>query len=140
MSLLLKDPDAVLDYSIDWGAEYLGGDLLAESAWSAMPDEPGGLSIVGSQFVLSVRNLGYTRNAGEFVKVNFGDIGNAGGHRAMAKAVVPWDRFRGKFGDLSGVGIAARIGQLAEQFLSESAPDKDRDKEKDKDRRLATNG
>jgi hypothetical protein len=55
------------------------------------------------------------------VKANFGDIGNAGGHRSMAKAVVPWDRFRGKFGDLSGVGIAARIGQLAEQFLSESA-------------------
>ena len=35
MSLLLKDPDAILDYSIDWGAEYLGGDLLAESEWSA---------------------------------------------------------------------------------------------------------
>jgi len=50
MSLLLKDPDAVLDYSIDWGAEYLGGDLLAGSAWSAAPDEPGGVSIVGSQF------------------------------------------------------------------------------------------
>jgi len=50
MSLLLKDPDAVLDYSIDWGAEYLGGDLLAESAWSATPDEPGGVAIVGSQF------------------------------------------------------------------------------------------
>jgi nanoRNase/pAp phosphatase (c-di-AMP/oligoRNAs hydrolase) len=80
--------------------------------------------IVGSQFILSVRNLGYTRNAGEFVKANFGDIGNAGGHRAMAKAVVPWDRFRGKFGDLSGVGIAARIGQLAEQFLSDGVSEK----------------
>ena len=80
--------------------------------------------IVGSQFILSVRNLGYTRNAGEFVKATFGDIGNAGGHRAMAKAVVPWDRFRGKFGDLSGVGIAARIGQLAEQFLSDGVSEK----------------
>jgi nanoRNase/pAp phosphatase (c-di-AMP/oligoRNAs hydrolase) len=88
--------------------------------------------IVGSQFILSVRNLGYTRNAGEFVKANFGDIGSAGGHRAMAKAVVPWDKFRGKFGDLSGVGIASRIGQLAEQFLSETSPDKDKDKDKEK--------
>ena len=26
MTLLLKDPDAVLDYAIDWGAEYLGGE------------------------------------------------------------------------------------------------------------------
>jgi len=79
--------------------------------------------IVEGQFILCVRNLGYTRNAGEFVRTNFGDIGSAGGHRAMAKAVVPADQFRGKFGDLSGVGIAARIGQLAEQFLTDSAPD-----------------
>jgi nanoRNase/pAp phosphatase (c-di-AMP/oligoRNAs hydrolase) len=85
--------------------------------------------LVGGQFVLSVRNLGYTRNAGEFVKVNFGDIGSAGGHRAMAKAVVPWERFRGKFGDLSGVGIAARIGELAEDFLKDTTERKsDKDK------------
>jgi nanoRNase/pAp phosphatase (c-di-AMP/oligoRNAs hydrolase) len=83
--------------------------------------------IVNGQFVLSVRNLGYTRNAGEFVKANFGDIGSAGGHRAMAKAVVPWERFRGKFGDLSGVGIAARIGELAEEFLKDT-PERKADK------------
>jgi nanoRNase/pAp phosphatase (c-di-AMP/oligoRNAs hydrolase) len=80
--------------------------------------------IVGGQMIVSVRNLGYSRNAGEFVKANFGDIGSAGGHRAMAKAVVPVQRFHGKFGDLSGVGIAARIGELAEEFLSEVAPEK----------------
>ena len=78
--------------------------------------------IVGGQLIVSVRNLGYSRNAGEFVKANFGDIGSAGGHRAMAKAVVPIERFRGKFGDLSGVGIAARIGELAEEFLQQSRP------------------
>jgi hypothetical protein len=50
MTLLLKDPDAVLDYSIDWGAEYLGDDLLTESEWTVSPDEPGGVSIVGSTF------------------------------------------------------------------------------------------
>jgi nanoRNase/pAp phosphatase (c-di-AMP/oligoRNAs hydrolase) len=80
--------------------------------------------IVGGQLIVSVRNLGYSRNAGEFVKLNFGDIGNAGGHRSMAKAVVPIDRFRGKFGDLSGVGIAGRIGELADEFLSESQPER----------------
>lgn len=57
MSLLLKDPDAVLDYSIDWGAEYLGGDLLAESEWSATPDEPGGVSIVGSHFDATIASV-----------------------------------------------------------------------------------
>ena len=50
MSLLMKDPDAVLDYSIDWGAEYLGGDLVADSSWTVDPDEPGGVNIAGSDF------------------------------------------------------------------------------------------
>ena len=50
MTLLLKDPDAVLDYSIDWGAEYLDGDLVAASDWSVEPDETGGLTVVGSDF------------------------------------------------------------------------------------------
>jgi nanoRNase/pAp phosphatase (c-di-AMP/oligoRNAs hydrolase) len=80
--------------------------------------------IVGTQLIVSVRNLGYSRNAGEFVKANFGDIGSAGGHRSMAKAVMPVEKFRGKFGDLSGVGIAARIGELAEIFLSEPTAEK----------------
>jgi nanoRNase/pAp phosphatase (c-di-AMP/oligoRNAs hydrolase) len=80
--------------------------------------------IVGGQLILSVRNLGYSRNAGEFVKANFADIGSAGGHRAMAKAVMPVERFRVKFGDLSGIGIAARIGDLAEAFLHEATPER----------------
>ena len=42
----------------------------------------------------------------------------------LAKAVVPVDQFRGKFGDLSGVGIAARIGELAEEFLANDTADK----------------
>ncbi|MBV9529247.1 hypothetical protein [Sphingomonas sp.] len=50
MNYLLKDPDAVLDYSVDWGAEYLGGDLLAESTWSVVPDEAGGVSVQASDF------------------------------------------------------------------------------------------
>ena len=56
--------------------------------------------IVNDSLVVSVRNLGYTKNAGEFVRRFFADIGSAGGHRAMAKAVVPLRAFREKFGDL----------------------------------------
>ena len=77
--------------------------------------------LIGGQLVICVRNLGYSRNAGEFVKAAFGDIGSAGGHRAMAKAVVPGDKFRAKFGDLPGPGIAARLGELVEGFILESA-------------------
>ncbi len=51
MTFLLKDPDAVLDYAIDWGAQYLDqGDLLTDSSWSVDPDEPDGVSVVGSSF------------------------------------------------------------------------------------------
>lgn len=50
MTLLLKDPQAVLDYSVDWGTEYLLGDLIADSQWSVEPDEPAGVTIVGNDF------------------------------------------------------------------------------------------
>ena len=57
MTLLLKDPEAVLDYAIDWGAEYLLGDLLSESLWSVSPDEADGVSIVGDSFDASVTTV-----------------------------------------------------------------------------------
>lgn len=50
MTLLLKDPSAVLDYAVDWAAEYLDGDALVSSEWSVNPDEEGGIQIVGSRF------------------------------------------------------------------------------------------
>lgn len=51
MTYLLKDPDAVLDYAIDWGAQYLGaGEVLSQSAWSIEPQESGGMSVAGSDF------------------------------------------------------------------------------------------
>jgi hypothetical protein len=58
MTLLLKDPDAVLDYGIDWGAQYLDqGDLLADSSWWVDPDETDGVSVVGSLFSDSVSTV-----------------------------------------------------------------------------------
>jgi nanoRNase/pAp phosphatase (c-di-AMP/oligoRNAs hydrolase) len=80
--------------------------------------------VVGTTLIVSVRNLGYSRNAGEFVKRWFADIGSAGGHRAMAKAVVPIERFRGKFGDLDGPALTARLAEMAEQFLHEPISEK----------------
>jgi nanoRNase/pAp phosphatase (c-di-AMP/oligoRNAs hydrolase) len=78
--------------------------------------------IVGENLVVSVRNLGYSRNAGEFVRKWFAELGSAGGHRAMAKAVVPLGAFREKYGDLNGVEINDRILQMAVQFLHEHQP------------------
>ncbi|OFV93644.1 MAG: hypothetical protein A3H95_06045 [Acidobacteria bacterium RIFCSPLOWO2_02_FULL_64_15] len=73
--------------------------------------------IVDDSLVISVRNLGYSKNAGEFVRRHFLDIGNAGGHRAMAKAVIPMAAFRLKFGDLDLASIGARLQELAVHFL-----------------------
>ncbi len=39
--------------------------------------------------VISTRNYGYTRSAGEIFRVAFSEYGSAGGHRSMAKAVIP---------------------------------------------------
>ena len=50
MTLLLKDPEATLDYSVDWGADYLSGDALAESGWTVSPAEPGGVAVVSDRF------------------------------------------------------------------------------------------
>jgi nanoRNase/pAp phosphatase (c-di-AMP/oligoRNAs hydrolase) len=80
--------------------------------------------IVNDSVVISVRNLGYSRNAGEFVRKYFADIGSAGGHRAMAKAVMPLHAFREKFGNLQAMDLNERILELAIQFLHEHAPEK----------------
>jgi nanoRNase/pAp phosphatase (c-di-AMP/oligoRNAs hydrolase) len=76
---------------------------------------------VHGNLTISVRNLGYSKNAGEFVRRYFNDIGSAGGHRAMAKAVVPMAKFQAKFGPLEGIQIANKIGDLASEFLHEAA-------------------
>jgi nanoRNase/pAp phosphatase (c-di-AMP/oligoRNAs hydrolase) len=72
--------------------------------------------LVNDAIIISVRNLGYSKNAGEFVRRYFADVGSAGGHRAMAKAVIPAQAFRDKFGDLNADGITRLLHELAAQF------------------------
>jgi len=76
--------------------------------------------VVNESVVISVRNLGYSKNAGEFVRRFFADVGSAGGHRAMAKAVVPQTAFKKKFGDLTPAALTAQLQDLAAQFLHET--------------------
>ena len=75
--------------------------------------------IVNDSLVMSVRNLGYGRNAGEFVRKYFADIGSAGGHRSMAKAVVPLRAFRDKYGNLQADQFTDKVLTLALEFLHE---------------------
>jgi nanoRNase/pAp phosphatase (c-di-AMP/oligoRNAs hydrolase) len=45
--------------------------------------------VVDDTVHVSVRNVGRVRSAGEVTRAGFGDLGSAGGHRTMAKAVFP---------------------------------------------------
>jgi nanoRNase/pAp phosphatase (c-di-AMP/oligoRNAs hydrolase) len=47
--------------------------------------------VVGEDLHVSVRNVGYVRGAGDVARAALGDLGSAGGHRTMAKAVFPVD-------------------------------------------------
>jgi nanoRNase/pAp phosphatase (c-di-AMP/oligoRNAs hydrolase) len=78
--------------------------------------------VVNDSLVVSVRNLGYMKNAGEFVRRFFAEIGSAGGHRAMAKAVVPMRAFRDKYGDLTGEEICRKLQEFAHEFLAHETP------------------
>ncbi len=75
--------------------------------------------VVNDQLVVSVRNLGYSRNAGDFVRKWFNDIGSAGGHRTMAKAVAPLEAFQNKFGAHEGSRVNQRMLELVLDFLHE---------------------
>jgi nanoRNase/pAp phosphatase (c-di-AMP/oligoRNAs hydrolase) len=86
---------------------------LEEVSWTVIS------GIVGDSLVISVRNLGYSRNAGEFVRRAFSDRGSAGGHRAMAKAVLPVARFRETYGSLEPARVAQTLHDLVDEFLHE---------------------
>jgi nanoRNase/pAp phosphatase (c-di-AMP/oligoRNAs hydrolase) len=79
--------------------------------------------IVGEDLIVSVRNIGYAKNAGEFARRYFAEIGSAGGHRAMAKATVPMSAFRKKYGDLDAARIGAWLQEIAHQFLHDTPKD-----------------
>ena len=76
--------------------------------------------LVNDRVVISVRNVGYVKSAGEIMKKLYDDIGSAGGHRAMAKAVIPLDRFKERFGEVSDKVIRdAMVPMIVERDTTE---------------------
>ena len=53
---------------------------------------------VGSNLVFSVRNVGYVRAAGDVVRDVVEGLGVGGGHRSMAKGIIPLKAFRKVYG------------------------------------------
>lgn len=67
--------------------------LQAEGAeWSVAA------GLVGGDLVFSVRNVGYVRAAGEVVRAVVEGLGVGGGHRTMAKGIIPLKAFRKTYG------------------------------------------
>lgn len=50
MGLFLKDPDAAIDYSVDWSQGYLEGATITASRWTVVPEEAGGLTVTAQLF------------------------------------------------------------------------------------------
>jgi nanoRNase/pAp phosphatase (c-di-AMP/oligoRNAs hydrolase) len=69
---------------------------------------------VNGELHISVRNVGYVRAAGEVVREAFGDLGGAGGHRSMAKAVV---RLR----DWRAAGLPAAEREMSQVIITRFA-------------------
>lgn len=78
---------------------------LEGAEWSAAS------GLVGTNLVVSVRNAGYQKAAGSVVKTLFGEIGSAGGHQAMAKAVIPLRAFRKRHGSTRPARIKSVIAR-----------------------------
>jgi nanoRNase/pAp phosphatase (c-di-AMP/oligoRNAs hydrolase) len=64
---------------------------------------------VHGELHVSVRNVGYVRAAGEVVQLAFGDLGGAGGHRSMAKAVIRLRDWRSRQGRATSRALASGI-------------------------------
>src|SRR5690606_22389009 len=68
--------------------------LQAEGAeWSVAA------GVVGGDLVFSVRNVGYVRAAGDVVRAVVEGLGVGGGHRTMAKGIIPLKAFRKSYGN-----------------------------------------
>ena len=65
--------------------------------------------VVGSDLVFSVRNVGYVRAAGDVVRAVVEGLGVGGGHRSMAKGIIPLRAFRKVYGGASQAHIRAAL-------------------------------
>jgi nanoRNase/pAp phosphatase (c-di-AMP/oligoRNAs hydrolase) len=65
--------------------------------------------LVGSDLVFSVRNVGHVRAAGGVVRAVVEGLGVGGGHRSMAKGIIPLRAFRKVYGRADGKTIRAAL-------------------------------
>src|SRR6266851_1174396 len=92
--------------TVDLIPQFADFGLQAEGVqWSVVS------GVVDDDVHVSVRNVGYVRSAGDVTRAAFGELGMAGGHRTMAKAVFPL-RQLGR-----GAGEPAASGACQERII-----------------------
>lgn len=69
------------------------------------------------QIIVSVRNVGYVKNAGDVVKRIVNGWAQGGGHRSMAKALFPLDEWQQRYGEATHDNIQNTLLKL---FLEEA--------------------
>ena len=75
---------------------------------------------------IAVRNHGIGRgNAGEVVRKLFGEMGSAGGHRNMSKAVIALEDWRANEGTVRDADIETRLRDMFEAQISGDNDDDD---------------
>ncbi len=75
------------------------------------------VGIYEENIVMSVRNVGYVKNAGDVVRRILNGFGNGGGHRTMAKAIFPINGWKERYGSISEENIRNTVLNL---FLEEA--------------------
>lgn len=86
---------------------------IAGAEWSVVS------GLFRGNLVISTRNVGHVKSAGEVVKKIFSDNSIAGGHRTMAKAVIPLKDFKKLLGFSDNNDISNRIQELFLKVLKE---------------------
>jgi nanoRNase/pAp phosphatase (c-di-AMP/oligoRNAs hydrolase) len=77
--------------------------------------------IVGTDLVFSVRNVGYVRAAGEVVRAVVEGLGVGGGHRSMAKGIIPLKAFRELYGDTTSKRVQAVLHEAFQKAIVREA-------------------
>jgi nanoRNase/pAp phosphatase (c-di-AMP/oligoRNAs hydrolase) len=100
--VLGRVPEDVIPQVADLGLQAEGADWAIAAG------------IVGSDLVFSVRNVGHVRGAGDVVRAVVEGLGVGGGHRSMAKGIIPLKAFRQVYG---GAGRAQIRKALHDAFV-----------------------
>jgi len=103
----------------EWIAQAADFAMQVEGAQWAL-----GAGIIDGRVVISGRNCGHIQHCGELFKQLFNsDLGCAGGHRTMAKAIVKTDKWRARFGakSLGATQLPRMLFEMVRKALAERA-------------------